>query len=138
MTSRTRCKDCEYRYAVARSVRCKICQRKNARRTRHSAHLKATYGINITDYDRMLELQDGGCAICGGGTSKNFLAVDHDHRSGEVRGLLDANCNKTLGRFRDDPQRFRNAADYLDSPPARKVLKKRDWSRFADHSKKSK
>jgi len=84
----------------------------------------------------MLELQEGTCAICGGGTSKKFLATDHDHKTGEVRGLLCANCNKTLGRFRDDPQRFRNAADYLDQPPSRKVLKKRNWGKFADTRKK--
>jgi len=136
MTSRARCKDCDYRYAVARSKRCKICQRKNARRTRHSAHLKATYGISISDYDSMLRLQCGVCAICGGGTSKNFLATDHDHATGEVRGLLCANCNKVLGRFRDRAGTFRRAADYLDSPPARKVLKKKDWSRYADNRKK--
>ena len=86
----------------------------------------------------MHEMQGESCAICNGGTSKHFLAVDHDHRTGEVRGLLCANCNKVLGRFRDSVERFRRAAAYLDNPPARNVLTKRDWSRFADHSKKPK
>ena len=95
--------------------------------------MRKSYGVTIADYDAMLELQNGGCAICGGGTSKNHFAVDHDHSTGEVRGLLDAECNKALGRFRDDAARFRSAAAYLDNPPARKVLKNRDWKKFANN-----
>jgi hypothetical protein len=133
---RKRCVDCDYRYAKGRSPRCDICRKRRGRRQRHDAHLKARYGIGIADYDAMLTMQGGGCAICGGGTSKNFLAVDHDHKTGEVRGLLDANCNKVLGRFRDSPARFRAAAEYLEDPPSRQVLSKRDWSSFADDNKK--
>ena len=75
----------------------------------------------------MLESQGGSCAICDGGTSKNYLACDHDHATGEVRGLLCANCNKILAAVRDQPARLLKAAAYLDSPPAREVLGKREW-----------
>ena len=139
-TSRRRCPDCEIRYAVGRSPRCTPCKKRRARRTRHNAHLKSRYGIGIVDYDKMSALSTpaGTCHICGGGTSYNFLATDHNHRTGEVRGLLCATCNKALRNFRDNADRFRAAADYLDNPPSRQVLKKRDWSRFADNRKSPK
>lgn len=134
--SKAKCPDCKIRYRVGKSPRCNICRKRRVRRQRHDAHLRATYGITIAEYDRMSEMLQHRCAICGGGTSKNFLATDHDHRTGEVRGLLCANCNKTLGKFRDDAERFRRAADYLDDPPSRQVLKSRNWSRFADNKSK--
>ena len=133
MTRRVpKCSDCGFRYAVGKSKRCKICQRRNTKRTKHSAHLKATYGITIKEYDVMFKLQGGKCAICGGGTSKNFLATDHDHKTGEIRGLLCATCNKVLGRFRDDSDRFYHAARYLEWPPAREIPHHNDWP-HADH-----
>ena len=137
-STRRQCTDCTHRYAVGKSPRCNPCRKQRTRRTSHDAHLKQTYGIRIADYDALLAMQRGTCAICNGGTSKHFLAVDHDHKTGEVRGLLCANCNKTLGKFRDNASRFRRAANYLDIPPARQVLEDRDWSRFADDSKKPK
>ncbi len=133
MADKIKCSDCEHRYAVGKSKRCKICQRHNTRRIKHSAHLKATYGIGIEEYDAMFRRQAGKCAICRGGTSKNFLATDHNHKTGEVRGLLCATCNKVLGKFRDDPERFYRAAHYLKSPPSRQVINSRDWSRYADN-----
>jgi hypothetical protein len=88
-------------------------KRLRARRSRHNYHLQKTYGITILDYDKLYVAQDGRCAICGGGTSKNFLAVDHDHKTGEVRGLLCGNCNKGLARFMDKPWNLLKAYQYL-------------------------
>ncbi|MES0339850.1 MAG: endonuclease VII domain-containing protein [Anaerolineales bacterium] len=65
-------------------------------------NLKHAYGISLEDYGRMLEDQDGVCAICGGGqiVTKNnnngYLHVDHDHATGEVRGLLCHLCNQGM------------------------------------------
>lgn len=67
--------------------------------------LRLMYGITLDDYNRMLEAQDGCCAIChrsetvkrGGETAP--LAVDHDHTTGTVRGLLCRNCNMALGNL---------------------------------------
>jgi hypothetical protein len=120
--TKKRCIDCEYRYAVGKSPRCNVCRKRRVRRQAHNTHLKATYGITIDEYDQLFESQDGTCWICDGGTSKRFLAVDHDHKTGEVRGLLCATCNKTLGKFRDNPERFDKAAAYLRTPPASTVL----------------
>lgn len=64
------------------------------------------YGLTPEDFDRMLKSQNGKCAICGGGPSGRWktLFVDHDHRTGAVRGLLCHLCNSALERvdnFRD-------------------------------------
>lgn len=68
--------------------------------------LQRLYGITLREYDLMLELQEGGCAICGMTPEKNGkrLAVDHDHETGKVRELLCSRCNKTLGTLNDDPE----------------------------------
>jgi hypothetical protein len=73
------------------------------------------YGITVDDYDRMLVAQNGVCAICRQPclTGKR-LAVDHDHATGKVRGLLCSNCNQGLGHYCDEPVLLRAAADYVE------------------------
>jgi hypothetical protein len=74
------------------------------------------YGITQADYDVLFEQQDGRCAICGraeSGAWGGLLPVDHDHKTGEVRGLLCHHCNGGLGQFGDDPDRLLAAAAYL-------------------------
>jgi len=68
------------------------------------ANLKNSYGISIEEYEIMFEKQGGRCAICGKHQSEltKRLFVDHDHKTGQVRGLLCANCNAGLGHFYDD------------------------------------
>ena len=134
MTKRKKCVDCNYRYKVGRSPRCNICRKNRQRRQRHNTHLKKTYGITIQEYDQMLENQGGKCAICGGGTSKRHLQLDHDHKTGEPRGLLCGNCNrKLLPAAKNSVGILRAAEAYLTYPPARRVLgQDRDWSRYAD------
>ena len=53
-------------------------------------------GVTDADYTRMLEAQGGGCAICGNPPKSRRLHVDHDHRTGQVRGLLCFRCNRAL------------------------------------------
>lgn len=69
--------------------------------------------FSIVDRDAMAEVQGGLCAICHEPPLNRRLAVDHDHETGAVRGLLCTACNTTLGRFNDDPNRFEAAAAYL-------------------------
>lgn len=102
-------------------------ERKNqleaARKARNPARdkdyeLRKLYGISISDYEMILILQDGGCAICrathaGRRNSGKWLHVDHDHATGQVRGLLCNACNVALGAMRDDEMRLEAAAEYL-------------------------
>ena len=84
------------------------------RELQRARDLKRGYGISVAQYDKMLLLQGGVCAICKGrNKSKRRLSVDHNHASGEIRGLLCDNCNSGLGRFRDSPEFLRAAAEYL-------------------------
>jgi hypothetical protein len=74
----------------------------------------ATYGLTIAAYDSMLAGQEGVCAICGRPSGKRRPAVDHDHATGKVRGLLCGRCNQGLGYFGDAPDRLRLAVAYLE------------------------
>lgn len=69
------------------------------------AHLKRVFNITLDDYNRILNSQKGVCAICGLPESnkrmKN-LAVDHNHNTGKVRGLLCRNCNIAIGALNTD------------------------------------
>jgi hypothetical protein len=79
-----------------------------------NAHLLRMYGITSEDYDRLAKRQHGRCAICGTEPEPGrFLAVDHDHATGQVRGLLCDPCNQGLGSMGDDIQRLRLAIRYL-------------------------
>ena len=61
------------------------------------------YGIDVPDYERILEEQGGGCYICGKQPEpKRALDIDHDHKTGKVRGLLCSNHNRGLGMLGDD------------------------------------
>lgn len=68
----------------------------------------------MQDYVAMFEAQGGVCAVCKEPCrSGRALAVDHDHASGRVRGLLCAGCNGALGLLLDDPRRAEAAVAYL-------------------------
>lgn len=78
------------------------------------ANRKTKYGIHYGTYAEMLATQGGGCAICGAPEPKDkSLHVDHDHRTGTVRGLLCDLCNRGLGYFADSPLRLAAASRYL-------------------------
>lgn len=79
-------------------------------------NLKNKYGITPGDYYRMLAEQDGRCAICLSDTDsygRSKFSVDHDHETGEVRGLLCTHCNRAIGLFGDNAERLTRAANYL-------------------------
>lgn len=79
-------------------------------------HLKARYNISIEQYNILLEVQNNRCAICGIPGSENYskkLCVDHDHKTGKVRGLLCQRCNWLLGRSCDNINVFKSAIAYL-------------------------
>lgn len=77
------------------------------------------YGITDDQFLALYDEQNGLCAICNQPETSiiygqpKTLAIDHDHQSGKVRGLLCSNCNNGLGRFMDDISRLEKAAEYL-------------------------
>ena len=84
------------------------------------------YGLSPGEYDQMLEEQQWACAICRRPHKKRpsrkwgraQLAVDHDHRTGKVRGLLCNPCNTALGFLNDSVAVLRLAAEYLEKAAA--------------------
>jgi hypothetical protein len=99
---------------------------KNNKGRARNAQLKYKFGITAEDYNLIKKSQGGVCAICEGvsdtrrrGTvdGKNVemsLAVDHNHKTGKVRGLLCTGCNTSLGKFKDNPALLRKAIQYLE------------------------
>ena len=78
------------------------------------------FGIDLKQYGDMLLAQNGKCKICKQAETATrngrvkALAVDHDHETGEIRGLLCVQCNTGLGKFKDDRNLMLSAIKYLD------------------------
>jgi hypothetical protein len=83
------------------------------------ALIRRTYGITLEQYQELLISQNNGCAICGRTEEPDGrrLAIDHDHQTGDVRGVLCNNCNNGLGSFSDNIEQMLKAIDYLKNPP---------------------
>lgn len=85
----------------------------------HERSIRINFGLTPEQYLAILDYQGGVCWICQTHPRTRRLAVDHNHKTGEVRGLLCKRCNRDLlGRAHDDPTILRRAADYLEHPPA--------------------
>ena len=80
-------------------------------------NLRDKFGMTPNEYEAMLDLQGGRCAICQtdkpGGRNADYFNVDHDHLTGEVRGLLCAKCNMAIGGLKDSPEVLLRAHHYL-------------------------
>jgi len=103
---------------------------RNQQRVASGAHrdyqYKKKYGLSLEDYNLLLEKQGGKCVICGitreECNDKRALPVDHDHSCcpgvvtcGKcVRGILCHSCNRAVGLMRDNSERLRKAAAYLE------------------------
>lgn len=89
-------------------------------REQHRAkHLRNKYGISTEKYKELFDKQNGVCAICGLPETSRWrgivrhLPVDHDHTTGEIRGLLCTKCNSGIGHLGDDPNLLHRAILYL-------------------------
>jgi len=100
---------------------------------RRAYSLKRSFGITLGQYQTILEKQNHCCYICQRHETEFLkkLAVDHDHQTGEIRGLLCPLCNKNIIGRQRDPKIFERAAEYLKGPftgwviPPKKKRKKR-------------
>lgn len=97
---------------------CKDCHNARSRETRDRLygggrhyHLMRRYGVGDADVAAMIEAQGGLCAICEGPLERPH--VDHDHKTGKVRGILCFNCNAGLGKFQDKVEVMALAVEYL-------------------------
>src|SRR5271165_2557013 len=73
------------------------------------------YGIDINDYNELLSKQNSCCANCGRNQIEftRALAVDHNHKTGKIRGLLCNGCNTALGLLKENEQYIINLLEYL-------------------------
>jgi recombination endonuclease VII len=117
----SRCKPCSSKASMESAKRHPEKHRAIKRRWRannpksHRAYiLKRLYGLTLADYDALLVSQIGGCAICTRPPiDDKLLHVDHDHKTGQVRGLLCQQCNHAVGLFQENVAFLSRAISYL-------------------------
>ena len=116
-------------YRVNNLEKAKECSRKSAKQWRQKKiqedrffdkdkKLKRDYDISLEDYKLMLLEQNNRCMICKKINLKETrisLAVDHNHTTNKIRGLLCALCNKALGLFQEDSTILKEAIRYLEN-----------------------
>lgn len=101
------CRSCKYKSDKARRT-------PESRKLENRSNILRKYGLTIQGYDALLKSQGGVCAICGRtSTTGRNLAVDHDHTSGRIRGLLCDSCNGGLGLLQDSEEILEKALAYL-------------------------
>jgi len=93
---------------------------KKGRQKQLSTRMKRVYGIDFLTAQKMLEIQDGKCLICGrniqlgnGNRSMERGVIDHSHQRNVVRAILCGKCNIGIGFFNDDINLFERAISYL-------------------------
>ena len=118
----TRCKKCLSIYQVKhRHKKYSLKKRRHdgytpgTKEWRKSCYLFTKFGVTLKEYNELLFQQNGKCKICGIPIKECYkmLSVDHDHNTGEIRGLLFNNCNLGLGLFKDSIESLENAIKYL-------------------------
>ena len=106
------CNPCKVNYNKARREH----EPEKVAEIERKSKFKKQYGISLDDYYRMLENQNGVCAICKAlkpSKRTKYFSVDHCHNTSRVRGLLCTKCNRGLGFFNDKPELLKAAANYL-------------------------
>jgi len=106
----------------AYQAKCKSCFREAMQERRKTlgyqknVDLKHNFGITLVDYNRMLEEQEFRCKICfvHEGEFTRKLAVDHNHKTGKIRGLLCGQCNTALGKVKEDRNILLSMIKYID------------------------
>lgn len=86
-------------------------QRERKKRTDKAGGIRQKYGLSFAQYRGLIESQGGKCAICG-----RFLKrphVDHDHKTGKIRGILCCRCNVSLAGLGDSISGLEQALEYL-------------------------
>jgi|SRR6185369_3578997 len=103
------CKEC------TRVRRSKWWKSESGRLSTANTKLKARFGITLDEYLSILKQQNYKCLICGISHSYmgHRLAVDHNHNTGKIRGLLCKGCNMGIGNFKENTSNLLKAVDYI-------------------------
>jgi hypothetical protein len=107
-----KCKSCRSKSLAKIAKRWRDGHVEQFKTVQRANRLKREYGLTMAQYDAMHQEQDGKCQICK--VRKDRLCVDHDHKTGRVRGLLCHHCNRAIGLLQDSPAYLRRAAEYLE------------------------
>lgn len=124
MTAAKRCVDCppgSTRPATQPGPRCMTHHRERRRAVKDRAHaqrVEKVYGLRPGEYEALLAFQGGVCALCEKPFKTRRGSVDHDHKTGRVRGIIHGYENTFIGRIRDSVKWARNLVEYLTIPPA--------------------
>ena len=109
-----------YKYRNTFWSYCKSCSKQRGINFRKShpnyrrVQTLASYGVSVEEYSALLSKQNGVCAICKRVcASGDSLSIDHNHQTGEVRGLLCKRCNLVLGNAQESILLLESAIDYL-------------------------
>ncbi len=110
------------RVRSGRKAVCLVCTNKESRQYRkdnpsfeRSQTLKKAWGLSLEAFESWSEQQNNVCAICQNPNGwRKHLVVDHNHETGNLRGLLCDRCNRAIGFFEDNPALLRKAALYLE------------------------
>ena len=108
----SRCKECDH-------ARVRLYHKNNRDKVTKQqliAHRRRQYGLTEEEYKTMILSQNNLCAICSNPSKHKALNIDHNHKTGKVRGLLCHNCNLAIGLFKEDIDYLTNAIKYLTSP----------------------
>lgn len=129
----TRCKPCSYitvrKWAKKNKDKIRVYHqtwdRKNQKRQIES-RLIWKYSLSMEEFQKLSESQGNKCLICKVSAehlSLKKLYVDHDHKTGEIRGLLCRSCNIGIGMMKDNPEILRNAINYLETQNRKAIQK---------------
>jgi hypothetical protein len=128
---RTNCRDCnvelrpynKVKMGASYAPRCYDCTKIHERKRYvegggkdkvRERNMKESFGLTIAEYDKLVEIHQNGCAICRRpDKSGRRLAVDHNHVTNEIRGLLCHNCNIALGLLEENETFILNMIEYL-------------------------
>lgn len=99
-----------------------------------ASRIKSKYGLTDVEHARMFAEQNGLCWICRDPkrSSRDHgtgLVIDHDHATGEVRGLLCSRCNAAIGMLDDNPHWINRASQYISQSIPHEVRVQRRWER---------
>jgi Recombination endonuclease VII len=104
-------------YAASIKAKARDWARRNPTKKK-AQRLREKFGMELDYFHQMIQKQDGQCAICGMSDTTDpnvFPLIDHEHKTGRVRGLLCGMCNRGLGNFRDNPEFLMAAIRYLNN-----------------------